>query len=229
MYFGLLTPGKLGEYGRAFLLPYNPKSALLGFTVLDKVYNYIVIFISGVIAVYYIFPEYLEEHRMINSMFGIFVALIVFLSIYFIINPGNLFIKLKTLNDTYFKKEYISNFIFCLHRINVLVNLKMLVLSGLFVFICVMQFYFLVLAFGSVDFVPGFESLNLVIFINTFIPLFFGNLGLREGAAVYLLSRFDVATGAAFNAGLSLFVINLLIPATIGYVVFLKHKNTAEE
>ncbi|MFC1492524.1 lysylphosphatidylglycerol synthase transmembrane domain-containing protein [candidate division KSB1 bacterium] len=227
MYFGLLTPGKLGEYGRAFLLPYNPKSALLGFTVLDKAYNYIVIFISGIIAVYYIFSGYLDEHRIVNSVFAVFVALVAFLIIYCVINPGKVYLKLKTLNDNYFNKEYISNFIFCLDRVTLSMNLKMLLLSGLFVFIYIMQFYFLVLAFGSVEFLPGFESLNLVIFINTFIPLFFGNLGLREGAAVYLLSRFGVESGAAFNAGLILFIINLLIPAVIGYIVFLKQKNPA--
>ncbi len=226
LYFGLLTPGKLGEYGRAFLLPYNPKSALLGFTVLDKAYNYIVIFISGIIAAYYIFYGYLEEHAAVNGILGIIIALVFFVIIYFIFNPGKFYIKMKSINDNYFKKDYISNFIFCLDRISPWLNLRLMLLSAVFIFVCLVQFYFLVMAFGEISFIPGIESLNLVIFINTFVPLFFGNLGLREGAAVFLLSRYGVESGAAFNAGLSLFVINLLFPAIIGYIIFLKQKQS---
>ena len=66
---------------------------------------------------------------------------------------------------------------------------------------------------------------NLVMFTKTVIPqITFGELGIREGAAVYFLKHFGESAVAGLNAALFLFLINILFPALIGLIFLLQRK-----
>ena len=57
----------------------------------------------------------------------------------------------------------------------------------------------------------------LVFFAKSAIPqVTLGDLGVREGAAVFFLGAYGVEAGAAFDAALALFAMNLLLPAVVG-------------
>jgi len=63
----------------------------------------------------------------------------------------------------------------------------------------------------------------MVMFVKTIIPpVSMGELGIREGASVYFLTQMGEAASVGFNASIMLFIINLLIPALIGAVMFLR-------
>jgi len=64
---------------------------------------------------------------------------------------------------------------------------------------------------------------NLIMFIKTVIPpISLGELGIREGASVFFLTRFGELSSVAFNASIFLFVINILFPALAGLFLLLK-------
>jgi hypothetical protein len=55
-----------------------------------------------------------------------------------------------------------------------------------------------------------------LILLTNLIPLTIGNLGIREGAAAFLLARFGVAAPAAVNAAFLLFLFDSVIPGLAG-------------
>jgi uncharacterized membrane protein YbhN (UPF0104 family) len=57
----------------------------------------------------------------------------------------------------------------------------------------------------------------LVFFAKSAIPqVTLGDLGVREGAAVFFLAAYGVGPAAALDASLALFGLNLLLPALVG-------------
>ncbi|HEX9934008.1 MAG TPA: hypothetical protein VGB38_02325, partial [bacterium] len=50
----------------------------------------------------------------------------------------------------------------------------------------------------------------------TLIPFSIGDLGIREGAAVFFFLRFHVDKVTAFNSSLLLFAINIVFPTLLG-------------
>jgi uncharacterized membrane protein YbhN (UPF0104 family) len=84
------------------------------------------------------------------------------------------------------------------------------------------QFLLLLLAFAPVRILPAFAAVGCILLAKTVIPpVTIGELGVREGAAVAVLSLIEYPAPAALNAALMLFVVNLLIPALAGGVVML--------
>jgi uncharacterized membrane protein YbhN (UPF0104 family) len=61
-----------------------------------------------------------------------------------------------------------------------------------------------------------FLAKNVISFLTP------GELGTREGLSVFILSAISVNKAAAFNAALSLFFINILVPSILGLFFLLK-------
>ena len=94
--------------------------------------------------------------------------------------------------------------------------------SVLFYLTFLLQFYFLLLAFGPVDLLSALSGISTIMLIKTVIPpITLGELGIREGASVYVLGHAGIIAAAAFNASLLLFAINILLPSLAGLVVLL--------
>ena len=94
-----------------------------------------------------------------------------------------------------------------------------------FFYLCyIIQYALLVSAFsGHYDAVNFLWAANLIMFVKTIIPpISLGELGIREGASIYFLTQMGQSASVGFNASILLFVINLLIPALIGAVMFLR-------
>jgi hypothetical protein len=63
----------------------------------------------------------------------------------------------------------------------------------------------------------------MVMFVKAFIPSFtLGELGVREAAAVYFLGILTGEGTAGFNASMSLYIINVLVPSLIGLLLITK-------
>jgi uncharacterized membrane protein YbhN (UPF0104 family) len=63
------------------------------------------------------------------------------------------------------------------------------------------------------------------------LPVTFGDLGVREGAAVFFYGLFNVPEAAVFNTALLIFLINFLLPALSGSVYLFKlreYRNNGE-
>ena len=63
----------------------------------------------------------------------------------------------------------------------------------------------------------------LVFFAKSAIPqVTLGDLGVREGAAVFFLGAYGVAPAAALDASLALFALNLVLPSLAGVPLLLR-------
>jgi hypothetical protein len=63
----------------------------------------------------------------------------------------------------------------------------------------------------------------LALFVKSALPpALLGDLGVREGAAMFFLGGLGVSTAAAFNASLGVFAVNLVLPALAGLPLLLR-------
>ncbi len=94
---------------------------------------------------------------------------------------------------------------------------SLLILSSLFYATFLLQFFFLLLAFGPIDALSAIAGICTIMLVKTVIPpVTVGELGIREGASVYVLGHAGIAAAAAFNASLLLFAINVVLPSIAG-------------
>ncbi len=222
---GIITPLRVGEYfGRG--IEFKDKSLLQVTiaTLVDKFFPLlIVVFFGSVSSLIYIYYYYNVSEHLILSLFILLFTL--FYLFFFIIKSK------KFWNSVIFSKinssESIKTFF---DKLKIFENLdkkyfnKMSLISILFYLCYLVQYVFLVSAFsGHFDLLSYFWAANLIMFVKTMIPpISIGELGIREGASVYFLTQMGESASVGFNSSIMLFIINLLVPALIGAVMFLR-------
>lgn len=222
---GLFTPMKSGEYfARALPLKGIQVVDVVIATAVDKLIPiFFIVIIGG--SFFIIFLKGILHYSFMAAVTGIIVYLVVVL-IPFIFLFSDLRISgklrakikgLKFLNKMIEKISFIQN-------IDKRTFAKLLLVSFVYHLTFTIQMTLLLSAYsGEFDFVKFFFAANLIIFTQIIIPpIALGELGVREGAAVYYLQSFGYSSAIGFNAALSLFTINLLIPSIVGLFLLLK-------
>lgn len=213
---GLITPGRLGELGRGLFLKKSDKWLVTGLTFTDKMFNNITLFFAGSLAIFYLMKFYFHTSPPVNfAYFAVLLMLWIFL--YHILKRPvklHLFI-LKWQRRISFLQRF-SRFFYALEKFdNKAVNtvfLYSLILNG----VIFGQFYLLITAFSHYPAIPVFAAIMAAMFSKNLLPVSVGDLGIREGAAVFFLSQVSVVKVHAFDASLLLFAINVLLPSIIG-------------
>ncbi len=226
---GIFTPARTGEYfGRAIAYKDQSFVRVSLATFLDKIFPLIVVFIFGIISSL-LFLNIFYGLKFYLAVTLLFLIGLIIYSIYKIINSNkiknSLFIKRILQSEKLYK--YLVHFKTLKKLDNKFVK-KVIQYSVLFHLCFILQFIILVAAFShNTNYLNYFWSGNLIMFVKTAIPsISLGELGIREGASVFFLTRMGELQSSAFNASIFLFVINVLIPALIGFVLLPK-KNDA--
>lgn len=215
---GSITPGRLGEFGRALFLKKVNRMQALGLMLVDKIYATAPVIIGGVWGIGILF-FYQTNYRLFIVLPLIFIGLIITLVIVLIVRrPGVIrsFLyqitvllpfrdKMKLVLESLdkFGKEQARPFIF---------------LSSIFYVIYILQFCFLGFAFQSMELTSALSATMSTMFAKAMLPISFGDLGIREGASIYFFMQFGISKITAFNAALLLFILNVFIPSIIGLV-----------
>lgn len=224
---GIFTPMKSGEYF-ARALPYKNIKILdvILTTVIDKfIPIFFVVLIGGTFFVIFL-----------KSLFGFSVLLtlglvviykvLILLPLYFLFGNSTTSLKLgKWLKSKkYFEK--ILNRISFLKEMDNRTLIKLVTVSLFYHLTFTSQMALLLTAFsGESNFALFFFAANLIIFAQIIIPpIALGEVGVREGAAVYFLQNLGYSGAVGLSAALSLFFINLLIPSIIGLTLLLKRE-----
>jgi len=226
---GLITPGRLGELGRGLFFQQRDKAVITGLNIIDKAFNQLVFFTLGCFSLWMMYlGGYLSvwEHLTPVLIPGTaIIALIWFL----LFNPAlirRLLNKFATRNrvklSIFRASEALTNFT----RRDSLVVLG---LSLVWILVVVLQYHVLVLAFTGVSVWESFRAVTATLFIKTLLPITFGDLGIREGIAIFFFSEFQVSRAAVFNASLLIFVINFLTPAISGIYFLFRLKSKQPE
>lgn len=223
---GSFTPGRVGEYfGRG--LPFKNKTLLqvAAATFVDKIFPLFVTAFFGSVSSVLFIHYYYGSSLYLTA--GLFITLFVLFSllIFYLFNSNTIiwlrsFRKYKWFENLFSKINVIKN-------INPGYMFKMMLLSLLFYACFIIQYALLAAAFSDdINFINYIWSGNLVMFAKTIIPpVSLGELGVREGASVFFLSKLGSTASAGFNTSIFLFLINVLLPSIAGMLLMLKRND----
>ena len=220
--FGFITPGRIGEFGRAFFIKNCSWVKLLGIAAIDKLFSIAVVIFWGAIGLMYFAGRQLFLFTLIP--FIIFTLIALFVIYYILFHPELIKGFLYSLNIILPFREKIKLLMSSLDNFHRREALYLFVLNICFNFIYLLQFYLLIISFESAPIIPSFLALASAMLVKSMLPISVGDLGIRESAAVFFMKKIGLLESSAFNASILLFAINLLIPSLIGLVLVLKHR-----
>jgi uncharacterized protein (TIRG00374 family) len=220
--FGFITPGRLGEFGRAFFIKDCPWVSLLGVTFIDKLFSLAMVFFWGAIGLIFFVSRQLYLYTLAPMVVFTVIALIV---IYYVLfHPGIIRGFLYSLNIILPFRDKIKLLMSSLDNFHRRQAINLLLLTFGFYFIIFIQFYILICSFETAPFLPALLAIASIMLVKSMLPISFGDLGIRESAAIFFLGKIGIYEWAAFNASILLFLINLLIPSLVGLVLVLKYR-----
>lgn len=216
MVVGFLTPGRIGEFGRSLFLEHIDRLQAFGLVFLDKFYALVTLVVGGIIGFILIFAfafNWTIYILMPMILIGISISGIL---IWLAIRPDILRGFLYHLAVMLPVREKLQHVIGCMDQLNRQKASTYLWISAAFYMTYIAQFCLLANAFEFVAPVRAFAASTSTMFAKTFLPISFGDLGIREGASVFFFMKMNAQKVTAFNSAFLLFVINVLSPTLIG-------------
>ena len=222
---GIVTPAKLGEYfGRVLLIDSKNNWKAIWATFISSVAQNIATIFFGIIGMtFYLKKFYTIESTIVDVSFYLgMILVVVLLFLYYNIDIGLRIIRLLGLRrfaDKIMPKEdTIGQFVH-----NGILN-KVLIFSNLRYLVFAFQYYLLLTFFGvEGDAIAIFAAISVVYIIQTSIPLPpITNIFARGEIAILIFSHFTGNEIMILSSTFSLWIINLLVPATIGLIVIFK-------
>jgi len=222
---GIFTPMKSGEYF-ARALPYKKVKVLdvVLATLVDKIIPiFFVVLIGGTFFILFLKTQ-LGFSLLLTILLIALYKIIIFGLLFVLFMNGKNISKLKNWFAT---KKYFNSLFERIAFIKGLENKiiwRHILASFLYHLTFTFQMTFLLISFsGEFNFILFFFVANLIIFAQIVIPpIALGEVGVREGAAVYFLKSLGFVGAVGFNAAITLFFINLLSPSIIGFLLLLK-------
>jgi uncharacterized membrane protein YbhN (UPF0104 family) len=208
---GLITPHGIGDYvGRILFLEPENRLENVASVLFSRVAQLCITCITGVAAtLYYCLVIQMDQRVIASFMLAIFTLFVIFFLWQFrayLLDKMKRIPVLKNIENWFEQLRAYSNQLFLLT----------LILSALRYSIFLTQFVILLLFF---DVALPIEILItgaiFTFFVKSIVPTFF-DLGVRELAAVFFFSAYQMADEKILAASISLWVINLLVPSVIG-------------
>jgi uncharacterized membrane protein YbhN (UPF0104 family) len=218
---GFITPGNLGELARGLYFGNQSRLLVTGLNVIDKFAGMIIFISFGLIAMNRFIITAGDWSKFMISALFIFDFLLIILVWFLALSPdtiSRLFMQFPV------KKNWQKKFSELLSALNYFDRqsiFHVLMLNVVWFLVILLQYHALVLAFTQTSFLETFWSVSATLLTKIALPISVGDLGIREGAAVFYYSLLGVKKTAAFNASVLIFFINFMIPALVGsYFVF---------
>ncbi len=219
--FGIVTPARVGEFGGRLLTEPGLRNApAIGLVALDKFISMLVTLAAGLIAFAALAVDrgwtaevvYAPAILLAGALFPVSLQLLKRLS------SGNERER-ETGNVLRFLRQIAGAVRLVPRRSMFLVHWYSL---GFFLAF-IAQFVLLILAFEPGNPIAAAIGAVCVMAAKTVVPpVTFGELGIREGFAVYFLTLLGMQPATAFNASLLLFTINILLPSAAGGALLLR-------
>jgi uncharacterized protein (TIRG00374 family) len=215
---GLVTPGRVGQVGRALALHNCPMPRAIGLSAMERAYSAVAINSLGLISLVllprlgwvppYDFSSAIAEYFCIAAGAGLLLIGIF---------PRTLSRPLKWIATKLPLSEKLEKAIEPLGLAKPGRSLFYLVLAIAAMFSALFQFVLLLRAMGAtVPMFAGMLAALLTFFIKGALPITIGSLGIGEWTAVYCFKGLGIEPSVAVAASLLLFVLNVFIPSLIG-------------
>jgi uncharacterized membrane protein YbhN (UPF0104 family) len=217
---GFVTPGRIGEFGRALFISDCSKAEIVGLTIIDKLFSTLLVFLMGSLGLFVLLEK--------NARFGWSWLGLVLLAILTVLLaglfPGHLQKILLRLKKIIPRPAQIDRLAASFNNFNRRQALNLLGFTALFYLIITSQFVILLEAFEPIALVPAYWVVFSIFIAKTMLPISLGDLGIRESAAVFFAGIIGARESTAFNASILIFLINLAIPSVAGFFLLLTPK-----
>ena len=197
--YSIFTPARLGEIGRAFHISNSKKDELIVLAFYEKFFTFCALLLFVLFSLGF-FKSYLY-------FLGTFILIFIIL--------GS-----KRIGKII---PYIRKYKKIINKVNIL---RVFLISMVFVFVYIFQFYLILNAFKNVQFFLSIFMISIVFFFNS-LPITLSGLGIRELLSVYFFEDLGVSPGSATSAAFIIFFINILIPTFIGFILHLVPKKNS--
>jgi glycosyltransferase 2 family protein len=215
VFYGLITPGKVGELARAYYLD-EKKSLTISTILMEKLVDVIVLSVLSAITIIFFFYNYAMFSYIIFAS-----ASASILGIWLLTNKSFLAFITKPLNIGCDDMErHIDSF--AKLRNDRCAMSKTVILAFLYYSVNYICAILILLSLGADTFL--FVTLPLVILIGN-VPITISGLGMRESVGVICFVLLGGSGVQGFLFSLLLFIITTLIPGIIGYALIMSQKN----
>jgi uncharacterized membrane protein YbhN (UPF0104 family) len=222
--FSSFTPNRVGEFGGRilFLKPENMAKGIISTFVGSWAQQAIIVSLGYLGCVYFLYLFYSIEKYLLTGIF--FIALLLIVTILYI------FLNLEMFVPRFRKIQFFYRFPSLLKHVNTIrlytkKDLQKTLFWALmrYLIYCV-QYYFMLRFFGiNVPILGGASGIATIYLVQTSIPLppVMGLLA-RNEVALQVWGKFGANPISISATTISLFAINLIIPAFIGLILILK-------
>lgn len=205
---GFFTPNRIGSViGRLYNYPNYWKKYFVFLNIIPNIYQLLLTLFFGLFALSY-FKELYFPFSLSVSSITFFVLSFLVIFIFLFCRFKSFFIKLKKL----------------LFKLSFSVHLKLALLSFFRYSVFILQYYLIIHSFElSITFITILHSVSLLFLLLFLLPITsFGGIGARD----VLLPIILPALPAEFSllTTVVIWFVNALIPAFIGWVLFLNYK-----
>jgi uncharacterized membrane protein YbhN (UPF0104 family) len=209
------TPNRIGEYaGRVFHLKIADRVKATVITIVENFSQLLVTMMVGSLSLVIYLYQYIEVNSYLRFALAFMLVLFVFLillTFFFLPEIDSLILEIKLFRRG---RKYLE--VLAAYTKSELLSVFLLALLRYFAF--TFQFYLLMLIFGiSAPYLSSILLINMIFYVMTLVPTFaLTELGVRGAVSTYFLSKITYDSLAILNVTISLWVINLVIPAVIG-------------
>lgn len=220
---GFVTPLGLGDYaGRVLQLNSPERGRSIGAVFVSRIAQFYITLVLGGIALI-AFARHTSRSGLFDNFFDVFLAAVLVFNVMFI----SLFLfHRRVLNFLKSRKLFrrIYPYIEIIGEYGSRELAYVLSLSFLRYAVFTIQFVLLLYFFGVNDNVNYlFAGVIFIFLVKSVVPTLF-DLGIRESAAIYFFSEFTQDTDRIVFASLSVWAINILLPAFMGVFLIFKLK-----
>ncbi|MCE5251566.1 flippase-like domain-containing protein [bacterium] len=204
-----VSPARTGEFIRGAWIPDHSPLRIASLTVVDKVFNSIVVLFFGFLSLTAVIPG---KFALLAPLAG-FILLACVFNIY----------RLKPLGEKiltpFLKKDTVDLMLTAFTHLRPGMVVELLIYSGAIYVIYVVRFYTLLYGFYETPAVTALKILPLVYFADLLLPFSFGDFGVKETASVALFGRYGISGGAAFSAAFTQNILTMLLPGLTGGIM----------
>ncbi len=215
------TPNRIGEYmGRMIHLEKKDRINSISLTVLSSISQLLITMTAGTIGLIVLRKDISNHYSAPNVIF--WINLVIYILSIATLTLTIFYFRLRSIVKWIDKVPKISKWIRhirVLEDFNATILFRLLSLSAARYFIFIMQYFLLFNVFGiELNWWQSFWSVSVVFVIIAIVPsvAVLTELGIRWSTSIEVFHLFSSNTAAILAVSLTIWIINLVIPALIG-------------
>ena len=207
----LVTPARVGEYGRFLFITHKDKRGIILLTFLDKIFNISITVLVGLT----LFIYRGIKAPLFLKIFAFFVAFsVVFFLFLYIFKSRALYMFL--IKFKFLRNDKIKSFFQFLKQDGKKEKLYIFLFSFIIYVMFMMEFSFFSASFLKDTFLIGGESFAIALLWKSIIPITVAELGIKEFLLIELYRLNNVSIEIAMASALFIYFFNIFLPALIG-------------